>query len=81
MTSAFKYCQCITLGVSDKNHVLLSAGDLVTMSGRYKGSLEAGIKSGVGTMTFKNGQRYEGNWVNGRFNGKGEEKHCAMSVV
>jgi hypothetical protein len=45
---------------------------LITLTGRYKGHSENGIKSGVGTMTFKNGQRYEGDWVNGRFHGKGE---------
>lgn len=48
-------------------------GELTTHNGRYKGNLDNGIKTGLGTLTFKNGQRYEGNWRNGRFNGSGRE--------
>ena len=47
-------------------------GELVTRGGRYKGSFKDGLRNGFGTMQFsKDNARYEGNWLKGRFDGKG----------
>ena len=50
----------------DFDHVSVSFED----GGNYKGQWEDGI-SGKGTLTFKNGDSYEGDFKNGKMNGNG----------
>ena len=40
--------------------------------GRYQGDLnENNIPHGNGVMSYDNGNKYEGDWMNGKYNGKG----------
>lgn len=42
----------------------------------YAGSFEADLKCGVGRLTFPNGDFYEGEFLDGLFDGKG--KYCCF---
>lgn len=46
-------------------------GELTTLNTVYKGQFHENYKSGLGTIIFKNGGRYEGLWLKGRFHGRG----------
>jgi len=40
---------------------------MITHAGKYVGSYKLGYKEGLGTMTFRNGDRYEGTWKNNKY--------------
>jgi hypothetical protein len=44
---------------------------LTTKFTTYKGQFHDNLKSGLGTISFKTGARYEGLWDKGRFHGRG----------
>jgi hypothetical protein len=37
----------------------------------YEGNFQKGIKTGLGFEHFKNGDRYQGNYLANKFHGKG----------
>jgi TonB family protein len=39
--------------------------------GTYVGDLKNGIPNGIGTLTYPEGMKWEGEWKNGKLNGKG----------
>jgi hypothetical protein len=53
---------------ADKFH---GTGQLKTGTCEYNGKFANGYKHGLGTCTFKTGDRYEGSWERGRFHGRG----------
>ena len=40
-------------------------------NGKYEGDIENGIPNGMGKVIFNNGEMYEGEWIDGKLNGKG----------
>ena len=50
---------------------LQTTGQLSTSNFHYTGGLKAGVPNGEGTLTYTNGDRYTGNFSDGKFQGKG----------
>ena len=55
-----------TANIPSKGVLTLDQGNI-----KYEGSLVHGKMNGQGTLTFKNGDSYTGNFKNGIFSGKG----------